>query len=157
MEYWVAIIVLNAFIISHLTFRCIYFPSKLWIYPMMNDVFYEQSKDFKFALLSEYILSYTIVCMIFMMNAIYKGKLLYIMTGREYSSTVSSYEDTLKRSMLIGFPSDIPQFAKYRLSHRNIVKCGTSMECLNRTACDKDIAVLLENESSKKMQPLFLD
>ncbi|KAL3266706.1 hypothetical protein HHI36_010868 [Cryptolaemus montrouzieri] len=110
-------------------------------------LFVGQGRNFDTNFLSKYILFYTSIYMCFMMNAIYQGKLLYVMLGKQYqNSTVHSYQEIKDKNIKIGFPTDTPLYAQEYLGAKNLLKCGEISECLEKLFKDKYTMVLLLQE-----------
>ncbi|KAK9885525.1 hypothetical protein WA026_011018 [Henosepilachna vigintioctopunctata] len=85
------------------------------------------------------------IFLMFMLGALFKSKFNYFLTGLNYQDAIKNIDDIIQRNLKIGCVPELVEFllefpADYK--RENLVICDAGVACLNRSAFQKDIAIL---------------
>ncbi|KAL3285888.1 hypothetical protein HHI36_000408 [Cryptolaemus montrouzieri] len=110
-------------------------------------MFLEETVKFKILSNSDFILYTIIIFGTFMMGSIYKGRILYVLSGFHYEETISSEESIMKHNFKIGFlPNHLRWFRDQKKFFEYISKhhqpCGFDVKCEDQVAFERNMTVL---------------
>ncbi|KAL3285891.1 hypothetical protein HHI36_000411 [Cryptolaemus montrouzieri] len=114
---------------------------------LLLKIILEQAVEFKILRKSDFILYTIIIFVTFMMGSIYKGRILYALSGVHYEDTISTEASIMEHKLKIFLP---PLYMKWFRDHRkfsdyirkNFHICGTNAECEDKVAFERNITVL---------------
>ncbi|KAL3284590.1 hypothetical protein HHI36_018747 [Cryptolaemus montrouzieri] len=118
---------------------------------LILNLFLEQSSDLDRTFISQFVLFTIITIFTFLINAFYKSRFTYLLTGSglNYEKGVETYDDIMKHELKTGyypdqleFFSNNPKFQNYMRKHFFDCQLGDPFIWTNRTAFIKDITVL---------------
>ncbi|KAK9884178.1 hypothetical protein WA026_005133 [Henosepilachna vigintioctopunctata] len=117
----------------------------------------EQSINLNTAKTSETILSTLVIFLTFMMNTVYKIKLLQVLIGKEYDYSINSLYDMIDRGMILGYPSsDFSPKAMQQMKTKTRA-CVNSFECLKRAALHHEFGVLVHGNDEKRYRRYLIN
>ncbi|KAL3275604.1 hypothetical protein HHI36_020357 [Cryptolaemus montrouzieri] len=129
----------------------------LKIMKIFSILFLEQSTNWISRSTSETQLKLLCIFLAFMLNAIYKGKLLYVLLGKEWVNHNFTIEQFFHQIVPVGYSiTDISPkaFTGFSLIPR---KCNTSFECLKRAAFKKEFPVIAFGNDERDARPYLFD
>ncbi|KAL3285894.1 hypothetical protein HHI36_000414 [Cryptolaemus montrouzieri] len=107
----------------------------------------EQAAKLNILRTSDFILYTIIIFGTFMMGNIYKGRILYVLSGLHYEETIMSHEGIMKHNLQPGlFPIHMKLFRDeqkfFDYVNRNYQACGMDTKCEDKAAFERNAAVL---------------
>ncbi|KAL3275603.1 hypothetical protein HHI36_020356 [Cryptolaemus montrouzieri] len=129
----------------------------LKVFKISSILFLEQNTNWITVPLSEAELKIICIFLAFMLNAIYKGKLLYVLLRKEYVPHNYTVNEMHKQNLTVGYSiTDMSQrsFIMYNGIQR---KCNSSFECLSRAAFKKEFPVIAFGRDEKDARPFLFD
>ncbi|KAL3285893.1 hypothetical protein HHI36_000413 [Cryptolaemus montrouzieri] len=107
----------------------------------------EQTVKFKIVRNSDFILYTVIIFSTFMLGNIYKGRILYVLSGIHYKDPISNEEDIMKQNLKLGLHPifmkwfrDESKFSAYM--DENFQFCGADTKCEDMAAFERNTVVL---------------
>ncbi|KAL3274258.1 hypothetical protein HHI36_015667 [Cryptolaemus montrouzieri] len=150
--------------ITWYTIRSVHYkPSSMFVVQQivkMLNIFLEQSASYRTRYLSEMILVLLSLYFVFLMNAVYKTRFFFLLTGIEFEEPITSFQDIIKRNMKTGIPwSEVPKNLRHNNDKifRESIDCHTSKICLDRVANQRDLAILTLDRIGDQLHNSYVD
>ncbi|KAK9881456.1 hypothetical protein WA026_016342 [Henosepilachna vigintioctopunctata] len=146
-----AILAIVTFLMYHLMLKDSHTEHPTRIHFLSFYIFMEQSRRLTLEIATEWLLAILAIYFGFILNAIYKSRIIHFLTNKEFGNSATSYDDLVYRNEKMAFPEvDIPPGFVDGFSSSHLIFCGNSLKCLKRCAFGGEFAVLALDRTARR-------